>query len=118
MNRDLVSAMHPPRLPETFAALGIYDLLAAFGFGLMLAAVLLTICAPLMRRRNHRPGLNERLQTAAVLPPPERALLLARLLNERGGTLSQDEQSQLYTGQNLDLAALERRVRHPRRGRP
>lgn len=117
MNQDLIASLHPPRLPESFAALGIYDLLAAFGFGLMLAALLLAICTPLLRRRIRKPGINERLRAAAVLPPQERALQLTRLLKERGGTLSQREQSQLYTGESLDLTALEKRVRHARRGR-
>lgn len=117
MNADLIAALHPPRLPESFAALSMNDLLAAFGLGLLLAGLVLTVCAPLMQRRARRPGINERLRAIAPMLPQERAFELARLLQERGGTLSEDERQQLYTGEIGDLTGLENRIRHPERGR-
>ena len=117
MNPDLISALHPPRLPESFAALTMHDLFTAFGLGLLLAGLLLIVMAPLMQRRIRPLGTKQRLRAAQNLPPQERALELVRLLQERGGRLSEDERHRLYAGELDDLAALESRVRHARRAR-
>ena len=98
MTPDVVSQLHPPRLPEAFTALGLHDLLEAFGLGLLLAALVLTLAAPLLTRRPRRPRATERIAAARRLPPEERLLALARLLAERGGALPDDQRTALYAG--------------------
>lgn len=111
MSADLALRLHPPRLPEAFAALGWDDALAAFGIGLLLAALILTLAGPALRRRESPPSLARRFAEAAALPPEERLLALVRLLESRGGRLSEAERAALYAGAPLDPAALEARIR-------
>ncbi len=107
MTPDVVEALHPPRLPEAFAAMGWGDLLAAFGLGLLLAAAVLSLAAPLLQRRAPRPRLSARIAAAASLPPQDRLLALARLLAERGGTLPEDLRAGLYRPEGADPARIE-----------
>ena len=107
MTPDIVSNLHPPRLPEAFAAQGWDDLLAAFGLGLLLAALVLAIAMPALRRRPRPLRIRERIALAARLPGPERLLALAQLLAERGGELPEDQRQALYRGQAGDPARIE-----------
>ncbi|WP_395540501.1 hypothetical protein [Neotabrizicola sp. sgz301269] len=104
---DLVAQLHPPRLPEEFAALGWNDVLAAMGLGFVLAALLLTILGPLLRPRTRPPRPAALIARAARLPPQERLLALARLLSETGGTLPEDQRAALYAGQPGDPGRIE-----------
>ena len=114
---DIVTAMHHPRLPEPFTAIGWDDLLSMFGLGLLLAVAVLTLFAPILRKRVPPPSLSSRIKAAADLPEQERLLALARLLGERGGSLPEDLRHALYTGQNPDPAKIEALIRSARRGR-
>lgn len=107
MTPAIVADLHPPRLPEAFAALGWPDLLAAFGFGLMLAALIVTLAAPLLRRRPRRVTPRARITAAAGLPPEERLLALTRILQDRGVTLPDDLRAALYSGRGGDPARIE-----------
>lgn len=113
MTAGIVADLHPPRLPEAFAALHAGDLLAAFGLGLLAAVLLLTLAAPLLRRRPPRPRLSARIDAAAGLPPAARLLALARIVAERGGTLPEDLRAGLYTGE-ADPARIEALIRRGR----
>lgn len=107
MTPDIVASLHPPRLPETFAAPVWGDFLAAFGIGLLLAALVLVIAMPALRRRPRRLRPEDRIAAAARLPAPERLLMLARLLAERGLELPADQRAALYRGDPGDPARLE-----------
>jgi hypothetical protein len=107
MTPDIVAELHPPRLPAAFSALGWADLLAAFGVGLVLAALVLMLAGPLLRRRDRPVPLARRIKEAARLPAPERLLALARLLGEAGGSLPEDQRAALYSGAVGDPARIE-----------
>src|SRR5690606_12744710 len=115
MKEDLIKALHPPRLPEAYATLGALDLLAAFGIGLLLAALILTLIAPLLQRRPRNPSLSARIEKTRGLPPSERLLALARLLSARGGAIPDEMKPLLYRGSpppsDSELAAVETLVR-------
>ncbi|MFT4151844.1 MAG: hypothetical protein QM656_16705 [Paracoccaceae bacterium] len=106
MTPEVVAQLHPPRLPQAFTALGPADLLAAFGAGLVLAALVLVVAAPLLRRRPRRLRPAERIAAAATLPPQDRQLALLRLLAEGGGTLPDDLRAAVYAGR-ADPARIE-----------
>ncbi len=116
MTPEVVLQLHPPRLPEAFATLGPADLATAFGAGLVLSALVLTVAAPLLRRRPARPALSARIAAARILPPEERLLALTQLLAERGVVLPGDQRRALYTGA-ADPARLEALIRATRRPR-
>lgn len=116
MNPELVSSLHPPRLPTAFASLGFNDFLAIFGIGLLLAVLILIIFKPLLQKRVHLPGMQSRIAAAATLPPQERLLELARLLRERGGTLPDDQRRALYAGEAGDPERIEALIRQTKRG--
>src|SRR5690606_28999977 len=111
MKEDLIKALHPPRLPEAYATLGAMDLLAAFGIGLLLAALVLTLIAPLLQRRPRRVSLSARIESARALPPADRLLALTRLLASRGGAIPEELRPLLYRGSpppsDSELAAVE-----------
>lgn len=109
MTAEILAQLHPPRLPETFAAPGWDDFLAAAGVGLLLAALLLTLAAPALRRRARVPSLRQRAAAVAHLPPAERALALTRLLAQTGGTMPADLRQGLYAG-TVDPLAIERLI--------
>ena len=102
---DLAATLHPARLPEAFAALGRDDLLAAFGIGLVLAALGLTLAAPVLRPRSRRPSWQARCAALADLPDAEAQVESLRLLAETGADLPPETRAALYAGQ-LDPAAL------------
>lgn len=115
MSADLAAALHGPRLPEAFARLSAVDLLAAFGLGLMISALILWLFAPLLIRRPRRASLRQRLAWMASLPTEQRMLALARLAAERGVTLPEEQRQALYSGRGADPGALERAI--SRKGR-
>lgn len=116
MSPDLLASLHPPRLPESFAAAGWDDFLAAFGLGLLLAALVVALAMPALRRRPRRPRVAERIAAAAKLPAPERLLALSRLLAERGGALPADQRAALYRGEGGDPARIEALILGRKRG--
>ena len=77
----IVAALHPPRLPAAFIATGWQDLLAAFGLGLLLAALAFALLAPLLRPRVRRESLATRIARLDALPPGDR--LLGQLAPDR-----------------------------------
>ncbi|MBV0892111.1 hypothetical protein KTN05_09630 [Paracoccus sp. Z118] len=111
MTPEIVGALHDPRLPEAFTRLTIWDLLLALGLGLLLAALVLTLAAPLLSRRVRRPSLSGRLGHAASLPEGERLLALARIARERGVALPDEARAALYSGQCADPAWIEALIR-------
>ena len=74
MTPPIVAELHPPRLPAAFIATGWPDLLAAFGLGLLLAAVACLLVAPLLKPRPRRAEHRRPARPAASLPPAERLL--------------------------------------------
>lgn len=106
MTEDLVAALHPPRLPEEFAALGWDDLLAAFGIGMLVAALILLLIGPLLVRRPRLPRLAARIAALEALSPHEHLLALARLQAERGGAVPPELRAGLYAREPADPAAL------------
>lgn len=117
MNPELAASLHPSRLPFAFVSLHPGDFIAIFGIGLLLAVLLLTIFAPLLRKRKRSPGLQAQIDSAAKLPPQERLLRLAVLLHERGGRLPEDQRQALYAAEPGEPERLEALIRQPRRGR-
>lgn len=111
MTPDIVAALHAPRLPDYFTAPTGSDFLAAFGIGLILAVVIVTLAAPALHRRPRAVSLADRLKAAADLPPQERALTLVRLIVQRGGTVPQDQRAALYSRAGGDPASLEALLR-------
>lgn len=96
MSADLVPRLHPPRLPPDFTQMGWADLLAGFGLGLILAALLIWIALPFLRKRRRPPTLAQQLREIRTLPPPDRLLALTRLLARRKGQLPDDLRHALY----------------------
>lgn len=125
MTENLARALHPPRLPEAFAAPGIGDFLAAFGLGLIFATLILTLAMPALRRRQPVQSLRSQLAKAATLPAQERSLALARIAATTGRPLPPDLQQALYSRAGADPARIEALIRAgsttrllPGRGRP
>ena len=111
----IVAQLHPPRLPEAFAALHWGDVLAGFGLGLLLAWGLLILLGPMLRRRPRAIRLPERVAATRGLPAQDRLLALARILSETGGTLPAEQRAALYSG-TADPEALERLILRGARG--
>lgn len=111
MTPELVDALHDPRLPEAFTRLTIWDGMLALGLGLLLAALVLTLAAPLLKPRPRRASLSGRLGHAASLPPQERLLALARIAHDRGIALPDDIRDSLYSGRDADPAKIEAFIR-------
>lgn len=93
---DLVAQLHPPRLPAEATALAPGDLLAAFGLGLLLAALLVALAGPLLARRPAPETVADSLRRLARLPPDERLLGQLRLLADGGAPLPADVRDALY----------------------
>jgi len=92
---DVVRDLHPPRLPEPFAALGWPELLAAFGLGLLLALGIHAVIRPVLTRRP-LVALEPNLARLRALPPQERLLAQVRLLTRLGGTIPPEIRPLLY----------------------
>ena len=110
MNVDLVHTLNPPRMPAEFVRTGAADILAAFGVGLLIAAALVFVLAPLFRRRPARRRAADALGELRALPASERLVAGARLLAERGVALPDRYRDALYLGTPYDPADLERLV--------
>ncbi len=108
---ELARALHPPRLPERFTAMGLDDLLAAFGVGLLLAALVTLIVMPALRKRPKPLSIGDRIKAASTLPAPERLLALTRLLAETGTPLPDAQREALYRGEAGDPAQIEALIR-------
>ncbi len=106
---DVVRDLHPPRLPEAFAALGWPEVLSAFGLGLLLALAIHAVIRPVLTRRP-RAVLEPQLARLRTLPPQERLLAQARLLTRLGGTVPAEIKPLLYarTPPELQLEPLIR----------
>lgn len=103
----LIAQLHPPRLPAEATALAPGDLLAAFGLGLLLAALLAALAGPLLARRPHRETTPERLRHLAGLPPGDRLVEQLRLLADQGTRLPDDVRAALYGRTPPDPARLD-----------
>ncbi|HRO12577.1 hypothetical protein [Amaricoccus sp.] len=114
MTPPIVAELHPPRLPAAFVATGWPDLLAAFGLGLLVAALLALLLAPLFRPRPRRESAAARLARAAALPPDARRLVQLELLRERGIPLPAEIRAALYTTAPPDPAVLDDLIRRRR----
>jgi len=107
MTPDILAELHPPRLPASVVATHWADLLAAFGLGLLLAALAVALLAPLLRPRPRRESVAARLARARTLPPGDRLIAQLALLRETGTPLPADLQAALYTATPPDPAALD-----------
>jgi len=107
MTPPIVADLHPPRLPADFIATGWPDLLAAFGLGLLLAAVVAALLVPLLRPRRRRESVVARLARLGELPPDERLLGQLRLAAATGTSLPDDLRAALYGRTPPDPAALD-----------
>lgn len=92
---DVLRDLHPPRLPEDFAALVWPEVLAGFGLGLLLALVIFAIVRPVLTRRP-APKIGPHLLRLRALPPEECLLAQARLLSSLGGALPAELHAALY----------------------
>lgn len=111
MTPELHEALNPPRLPADFVQSHPADLLAAFGIGFLVAAALVLLLAPLLRRRVRPASLSERRAALADLPPAERLLGEAKLLAEVGATLPAEFAPALYAGAPHDSARIDSLLR-------
>jgi hypothetical protein len=115
MTPEIVADLHPPRLPADFIAPGWPDVLAAFGLGLLLAALAAAIAAPLLRPRPRRESVAARLAVAAALPPDARQIAQLRLIAETGAALPPELSAALYTRTPPEPEALDAVIRRRRR---
>ncbi len=111
MTPDIVAELHPPRLPAAFIDTGWQDLLAAFGLGLVLAALAVALLAPLLRPRPRRESVATRLDRLGALPPEDRLLGQLRLAAETGTALPEDVRAALYAPIPPDPARLDALIR-------
>ena len=81
MTPEIVAELNPPRLPADFVGTGWADLLAAFGLGLLLAALAAMLIGPMLRPRRRRESVAARLARLGALPPDDRLLGQLRLLD-------------------------------------
>lgn len=111
MTPDIVNDLHPARLPADFVTLGGPDLLAAFGIGLVMAGLILTLLHPMLRPRRRPIRIEDQIASAAHLPPADRLLALCALLVRRGTPLPDDLRHALYAGTAYDPARAEALIR-------
>lgn len=74
---ELIAALPAGRLPPDLTAPGPAELLALFGAGLMVAALVALLIAPFLARR---PSRKARIRATRALAPQERLLAIARIL--------------------------------------
>ncbi len=117
MTPETLADLHPPRLPADFIATGWADLLAAFGLGLLLAALAAALIRPMLRPRRRRESVAARLARLGSLPPEERLLGQLRLVEETGAALPPEIRAALYRRTPPDPAALDDLIRRRGRGR-
>ncbi|POF34803.1 hypothetical protein [Roseibium marinum] len=108
---ELIAALPAGRLPPELMELGPADLLALFGAGLMVSALVALLIAPFVARR---PSRKARIRATRALPTEERLLEIARIL----GHLPEDLRPAAYggeeppSGQTIERMALKSRVSH------
>lgn len=105
MSADLVSQLHPARLPADFTQMGWPDLLAGLGLGLLLAALILFLAIPFLRARPRPASLARRLRDCRALPAPDRLLALTRIHADQGAILPDDLRNALYVPNRPDQLA-------------
>jgi hypothetical protein len=115
MTPEIVADLHPPRLPAQFIDTGWADLLAAFGLGLLLAALAAALIGPMLRPRRRRESVAARLARLRTLPPDDRLLGQLRLITETGARLPPELRAALYRRTPPDPAALDALIRGRRR---
>lgn len=99
---ELIAALSQGRLPPSMMQLHTGDVMALFGAGLILAALLCWLATPFLHRRPARRAL---IRATRGMPPEERALAVARIL----GHLPEELRATAYGGgQPLDAEAMER----------
>ncbi|WP_075214440.1 hypothetical protein [Mongoliimonas terrestris] len=99
---DLIAALPAGRLPPSMLLLQPSDLLALFGAGLVLGALLVWLIAPFLVRA---PSRRARIRASRGLPAEERALAVARVL----GHLPKELRSTAYrAGPTVSDAEIER----------
>ena len=86
---ELIAALPEGRLPPELMTLHFGDLLAFFGLGLVLAALISLVLMPLLARRPSRKAL---IRQTRDLAPEERLLAIARIL----GYLPEELRSAAY----------------------
>lgn len=116
MSAEVVAQLHPPRLPEAFTQTGVPDILLAMGLGLVLAALVFAVLAPLSRRKTRPPSLQTMVGAAEGMPAEDALLHLAKLAQARGLPLTPPERAALYASPSPQIAAgLATRLTRPRR---
>lgn len=116
MTPEIIADLNPPRLPAEFIATGWQDLLAAFGLGLVVAALAAALIGPLLRPRPRRQRIADRLAQLRSLPPDERLIGQLRLMEATGAPLPESMRVALYGRTPPDPAALDDLVRRKGRG--
>jgi hypothetical protein len=116
MTPSIVADLHPPRLPADFIATGWQDLLAAFGLGLLFAALAFALLRPLLQPRPRGESVRARLARLSALPPEDRLLGQLRLAADTGTPLPEDLRAALYGRTPPDPERLDALIR--RRNRP
>lgn len=106
---EVVAALSGPRLPLAAATLSPGALVAAFGFGLLIALALFLIARPAFRARRRAASPAEHLAALARLPAEARPLAAARLFVLLGARPPEALATTLYRADagNVDMSGLE-----------
>ena len=115
---EIVSKLHPPRLPAEFSELTWHDASAAFGIGLAAGLVLYLVLRPcLARRLTARERIGRELESLRDLPGQERLLRQARLWSELRNAVADEQdtdpdwRADLYKpGAEVDHEALDTEI--------
>lgn len=115
---DIVSKLHPARLPADFADLTWQDGCAAFGIGLALGIVLYLLLRPFMARRfSKREQVARNLDSFRALPASDRLVRQVRLWSELRRSVADEQDTErawrqdLYRpGANIDHEALDAEI--------
>ncbi len=96
---ELLSGLHPLRLPETGAGGWIADLFAAIGLALLLGLLVLLALRLVSTRRRYpaaKVPLSDRIAAAKEMPDDDARLALYRLMQERSPASVKRFQSALF----------------------
>ncbi|RVU35900.1 hypothetical protein EOI86_11630 [Hwanghaeella grinnelliae] len=115
---DIVSKLHPPRLPAGFADLTWQDGCAAFGVGLALGIVLYLLLRPFLARRlTKREQVAQNLDSFRALPASDRLVRQVRLWSELRRSAAEEQDTEPAWRQDLyrpdadiDLEALDAEI--------
>lgn len=103
MTPEITAAdLHPPRLPESFAALHASDMLAALGIGFLLAALIHLALRPAAKPARNDRDEDDNSFTSSDLSAAERLSRRAALFTRLGGRLPPDLRDSLYRPQSPD----------------